>query len=38
MELCFDTLDTSARTKAQLSGVLFEQFGLYQPEACFFKL
>jgi integration host factor subunit alpha len=33
MEISFDSLDTPALTKAQLSGVLFEQLGLNKREA-----
>ena len=33
MELSFETLDTPALTKAQLSGVLFDQLGLNKREA-----
>jgi integration host factor subunit alpha len=33
MELSFDTLDTPALTKAQLSAMLFDQLGLNKREA-----
>ena len=33
MEISFDSLDTPALTKAQLSGVLFDQLGLNKREA-----
>jgi integration host factor subunit alpha len=33
MELSFDTLDTPALTKAQLSALLFDQIGLNKREA-----
>jgi integration host factor subunit alpha len=33
MEISFDSLDTPALTKAQLSQILFEQLGLNKREA-----